>query len=453
MSDTVLVLDDELSYAEMLRELLAEHGFSSEVATNPREALERLHTKSYSLIVTDFKMPEVDGGQFLVEARRIIPQIPVIMVSGLMTTADLLRVANIGVTLVLEKPFNVDVFIDYVRRYVTAEESDGDETETDQSESVRSEAKGAPASVEGNYPQPLRYLVDYSELSRQFLQSIWDAVVAQARHLLVQIPPGAEFSDLVKELGGWRGRPGLAAFHFSFSELRSAEVRQMLLDLARADASSPVIAVTLPSGSRLDPTAFDEFVGWASATDSIRDRFLFVFGLPQDIEVDELVARHLESDAVHGPFILRPIRERLSDLAAYVGRFLENADDLSKLSLDPSAVGILLQHDWPGNHRELMSVLRRAFMIASGPFVGGDDLRRAIRSRAERQTLDGLELDLESFLLLEQRRFFRSHAGVDADLKTISDVAGVEMERLDSGRGSEDQPLLFPEILKDEAES
>jgi CheY-like chemotaxis protein len=451
MSDTVLVLDDELSYAEMLRELLTEHGFSSEVATDPREALERLHSKSYALIVTDFKMPEVDGGQFLVEARRIIPQIPVIMVSGLMTTADLLRVANIGVTLVLEKPFNVDVFVDYVRRYVSPQEVIGEGGE----EIAKSTQTAAshPGAVEGNYPQPLRYLVDYSEVSRVFLQDLWEAVSGGARHCLIQLPVGAEFSDLVKELGGWKGRPGLAAFHFSVHELRNLEVRQMLVDLSRADASSPVIAVTLPNGAHLDAGALRDFVHWANGERVIRDRLTFVYGLPYDVEVAEVIERVDAEAGVAGPFNLRPIRERLSDLAAYVGRFLEHSEAAGCQSLDPSAVGILLQHDWPGNHRELMSVLRRAFMTAKGPFVSGDDLRRAIRSRAERQTLDGLQLDLESFLLLEQRRFLRSHAGVDADLKTIADVAGVQFERLDTNRSSEDQPLLFPEILEGQSPS
>lgn len=447
LNDCILILDDELNYAEMLSDLLRKHGFESEVATDPRDALDRLHQRNYALVVTDFKMPEVDGGQFLVEARRIIPHIPVIMVSGLMTTADLLRVANIGVTLVLEKPFNIGVFVDYVRRYVKPiAGSEGVATRNVAS----GQSLGSVPRSGHSYPHPPRYLVDRSEASGELLHAIWDATQNGARHLLMQLPSGAEFSDWVKEVGGWRGRPGLTTFRFSALEIGDIEMRQTLTGLAKADASSPAIAITLTDGATFDYEVFADFVKWTAKEPSLCDRLVFLHGFSPSVELERLCSE-FANDGVRGPFVVKPLRERLVDLAAYVGSFFAQPNDCGGRRLDAEAACILLQHDWPGNHRELFSVLRHACAATDGPLLTGSALRCAIRSRAERESLSGLNLDLESFLLLEQRRHFRASGVTEADLKTLADVAGIGIERLDPSLAPLQQPLLFPELLGDSA--
>lgn len=440
MSDLILVIDDELTYAQMLSDLLADHGFQAEFVTDPREALERLHEQSFALIVSDFKMPEVDGAQFLVEARRIVPHLPVIMVSGLMTTPDLLKVANIGVTLVLEKPFNVDVFIEHVKRFVRPD-AKGDA-------GAGSESSGSAREVV--YPSPLRYLVDDSTASQEFITRLWRAIDSGARHVLLKLPPGGEFSELVKEATAWRRAPGVASFHFSMLELNARDVRQTIWELATAELASPVIAVTLPDGARFDPNELRAFVEWVESEATVRGHFRFLYALPLDLGLDSLLVDLEEAglkEAVAGPLIMAPLRERLVDLAGYMGRFLETLPRANRRSLEPEAAGVLLQYGWPGNHRELLSVLRRAFNMTTGSSVRKEHIEAAIRSKHGETISDGLRLNLESFLLLEQRRYLREHLSPDSDLKTLAEVTGIGLDRLQPGRRPEDQPLLFPELL------
>lgn len=446
MADSILVLDDEQTYAEMLRDLLGDHGFQAEIATDPREALERLHEQSFALIVSDFKMPEVDGAQFLIEARRIVPRLPVIMVSGLMTTPDLLKVANIGVTLVLEKPFNVDVFLEHVTRFVTPDrvaEEDAEEA-------------GAPEARDGeDYPRPLRYLVDDSRASQEFLADLWDAHRREVRHLLLRLPPGSEFSEIVKEVGAWRGAAGLATFHFSLLELASDEVRRTIRELANREQVSPVIAITLPDGAHLSADLLCDFIDWTANEQAVRERLVFLHGLPLELELDSLLTAlsPAQRSMVGGPLVIQPLRERLVDLAAYMARFLDAMPRDARRTLAPEAANLLLRHAWEGNHREFISVLRRAFHLCTGGTVQVAHVEQAIRSRHGTPEDGGPKLDLESFLLLEQRRYLMAHSEPDADLKTLAEVTGIGLDRLQAGRSPADQPLLFPELLQEDADS
>lgn len=445
MSDSILVLDDEPSYAEMLRDLLAEHGFAAEISTDPKEALERLHEQSYGLIVSDFKMPDVDGAQFLTEARRIIPQLPVIMVSGLMTTPDLLKVANIGVTLVLEKPFDVEVFLEHVKRFVKP-----DGTAEVVSDEGAEDAGEDGSAGEGNYPKSLKYLVDDSEVSRAFVRRLWTAFEKGHSHFLLQLPNGSEFSDVVKEIGAWRGSPGLASFHFSLLELGSPNVRQSILDLASVEFASPSVAVTLPDGARFDPAIFADFVRWTENEETVRGRFAFVYGVPLEVDAQAACAEPDLNRLVAEPIRMEPLHERLVDLAAFMSRFLASMPRKAHRSLHPEGATALLQYDWPGNHRELMSVLRRAFNMAPDDVVGREHVQAAIRSKHGELGSEGMQLNLESFLLVEQRRYLGKHVSSDADLKALSELAGVGIDRLSSGKRALDQPLLFPELLQED---
>lgn len=445
MSDKILVLDDELSYAAMLRDLLGEHGFSAEISTDPREALERLHEESYALIVSDFKMPEVDGAQFLTQARSIIPQLPVIMVSGLMTTPDLLKVANIGVTLVLEKPFNVDTFLAYVRRFVTPRGERGQAASPAGSDLSEEQAGGEAGNRD--YPPELKYLVDDSEASRGFAASLWEAFGSGSPHVLVQLPSGGEFSEVVKEISAWRGVPGLASFHFSLLELGSPEVRESIRELVSLEYVAPAIAVTLPDGAGFDADQLLEFMHWANSEPAIKDRFTFVYGLPLTVDIEPLLAGDGLSGVAAGPVRMSPLRERLVDLAALMTRFLSELPRELHGSLDPAGATALLHYDWPGNHRELMSVLRRAFNMAPDGVVLKEHVQAAIRSKHGEMSGEGMQLNLESFLLVEQQRFLSEHAGPDADVSTLSELTGIRPDRLKHGTNPVEQPLLFPELL------
>lgn len=110
----ILVLDDEENYALMLCALLTEYGFAVDVATSSNDACQMIRDKQYALIVSDYRMPLMDGAAFLKKVRMIHPRLPVFLVSGAMDTAELVKVANLGATRVYEKPLDTEMFLGQV---------------------------------------------------------------------------------------------------------------------------------------------------------------------------------------------------------------------------------------------------------------------------------------------------------------------------------------------------
>lgn len=103
----VLVVDDEAAIREVLSKTLALVEYDVDLAPDGRTALERLRMISYDLLITDLKMPGVDGLAVIREARRLKADIPVIIITGFSTEASAIEAVNLGVSGYLTKPFRV----------------------------------------------------------------------------------------------------------------------------------------------------------------------------------------------------------------------------------------------------------------------------------------------------------------------------------------------------------
>src|SRR3954467_7407324 len=103
----VLVVDDEASIRDLLSKTLALAEYDVDLAPDGRSALERLRMIPYDLLITDLKMPGVDGLAVIREARRLKADIPVIIITGFSTEASAIEAVNLGVSGYLTKPFRV----------------------------------------------------------------------------------------------------------------------------------------------------------------------------------------------------------------------------------------------------------------------------------------------------------------------------------------------------------
>jgi excisionase family DNA binding protein len=103
----VLVVDDEASIRDLLSKTLALADYDVDLAFDGRSAIERLRLMPYDLLITDLKMPGVDGLGVIREARRMKPDIPVIIIKGFSTEASAIEAVNLGVAGYLTKPFRV----------------------------------------------------------------------------------------------------------------------------------------------------------------------------------------------------------------------------------------------------------------------------------------------------------------------------------------------------------
>jgi DNA-binding response OmpR family regulator len=103
----VLVVDDEASIRELLQKTLALADYEVDSAQDGRVALDRLRAGSYDLLITDLKMPGVDGLAVIREARRYRPDLPIIIITGFSTEAAAIEAIELGVAGYLTKPFRI----------------------------------------------------------------------------------------------------------------------------------------------------------------------------------------------------------------------------------------------------------------------------------------------------------------------------------------------------------
>ena len=103
----VLVADDEASVRDLLSKTLALAEYEVDVAADGRTAVDRLRVLSYDLLITDLKMPGVDGLSVIREARRLKADIPIIIITGFSTEASAIEAVNLGVSGYLTKPFRI----------------------------------------------------------------------------------------------------------------------------------------------------------------------------------------------------------------------------------------------------------------------------------------------------------------------------------------------------------
>ena len=103
----VLVVDDEVTIRDLLAKTLALAEYDVDLAPDGRAALDRLRVIPYDLLITDLKMPGVDGLTVIREARRLKADMPVIIITGFSTEGSAIEAVNLGVSGYLTKPFRV----------------------------------------------------------------------------------------------------------------------------------------------------------------------------------------------------------------------------------------------------------------------------------------------------------------------------------------------------------
>jgi excisionase family DNA binding protein len=103
----VLVVDDEETIRNLLSKTLALADYQVDVAADGRIALDRMRIIHYDLLITDLRMPGVDGLSVIREARRLKADLPVLIVTGYSTEASAIEAINLGVQGYLPKPFRV----------------------------------------------------------------------------------------------------------------------------------------------------------------------------------------------------------------------------------------------------------------------------------------------------------------------------------------------------------
>jgi putative nucleotidyltransferase with HDIG domain len=116
MEDQILVVDDDAGICDTLAERLTMEGYTSAIARNGKEALHLLYSGKNSLMITDIRMPEMDGLELLKEAKALFPHVTVIMMTGYLEINKVVDALRFGADDFILKPFDFELVVFSVKR-------------------------------------------------------------------------------------------------------------------------------------------------------------------------------------------------------------------------------------------------------------------------------------------------------------------------------------------------
>ncbi len=103
----IVIVDDEPEILKTLKRILEKKDYVVSIYENPVEALNFLKSNPVDLVITDLKMPEMDGILFLMSVKEFYPSVPIILITGYATIATAVTAIQKGAYDYIRKPFDV----------------------------------------------------------------------------------------------------------------------------------------------------------------------------------------------------------------------------------------------------------------------------------------------------------------------------------------------------------
>lgn len=120
---SILVVDDELLIRDLLYDFFKDHGWDISIAENGEKALEVMESKNIDLVLSDVKMPEMDGLDLSRKLRESYPKIPVVLMTGYPSVDSVIDALRNKVVDYIVKPFNINQLYKTVESQLREEEA------------------------------------------------------------------------------------------------------------------------------------------------------------------------------------------------------------------------------------------------------------------------------------------------------------------------------------------
>jgi len=403
--ETILIVDDEKNYLVILEALLAPEGYEIITEDNAANALRIIRDTDLDLVITDMKMPGKDGMELLEEAKKIDPELPVIIMTAYGTIEKAVEAMKKRAYDYITKPFRNEELKLTVRKALEF-----------------SRLKKENRLLSDALSDRFKYgnIIGKSKPMLKIYEMI--GKVSQSKASVMITGPSGTGKELIAKAIHYnsprRNRP--------FISINCGALTETLLEseLFGHERGAFTGAVTMKKG-RFEladgGTLFLDEVG--EMPPSLQVKLLRVLqemefervGGTKTIKVDVRILaasnRRLKEDVENGIFRedlfyrlnvvhieVPPLKERVEDIPFLVAHFVEKfrPPNNRKIELDPEVWKALYSYGWPGNIRELENTIERAVVMDSSGVIHLGDLPDEISGSQE-------ELDLDRFIPVNAR--------------------------------------------------
>jgi DNA-binding NtrC family response regulator len=374
--ERILIVDDDESVAMLFKRILEKEGYEVESASSGEEALGRLEAQWFDLVVSDLRMPGLDGLEFLRRAKLSNPSVPCIVLTGYATVDSAVAAMKEGAHDYLTKPINNDEMKLVVKKALEVHRL------VREVERLR-QSLGSESSF-GN-------ILGKSKAMRGLFRLIRQVAHSQATILVFgESGTGKELvARSIHQHSPRRDRPFVAIDCGALPEtlLESELFGHVRGSFTGAISNKKGLFEEAHGGTLL----LDEIGGTSLAFQSkllrvLQENEIRPVGSSKSIRVDVRVIaatnRDLKAAVKEGtfredlyyrlaviPIVLPPLRERREDIPLLANHFVAKYCEKNRLEpkrLSAKALKLLIDHPWPGNVRELENVIERAVLTSPG---------------------------------------------------------------------------------------
>ncbi len=413
VAGSVLLVDDEINILKVLSAILKKSGYDVTTARTAEEALDRASTGNFDAVMTDYKLPGMDGISLLSELHKKDPDMPVIMLTAFGTIEMAVKAMKKGAFNYISKPVHQDELLTVTREAVSKRRL------LLENISLKSQLKERNS---------FRNIIGKSKAIKDIFGLV-ETVARSNSNVLITGESGTGKELVAKAIHYESLRAGRP-----FVPIDCTALPEQLLEseLFGHEKGAFTGAYERKSGQielAAGGTIFLDEIGELPLNVQkkflrfLQEReFLRVGGSSRvkvDVRIIAATNRDLEAEIKNGNFredlffrlnvvrvAMPPLRERRDDIPILAAHFLAKfaeANSKAIRSIDSEVVDAFLKYDWPGNVRELENAIERAVVLCPSGTITMQFLPKAIRGLQARQAacVNGLNLaETEKRLLL-----------------------------------------------------
>jgi nitrogen regulation protein NR(I) len=384
-SPRVLLIEDDQGIVVTLRRLLMEEGHQVEIETRGDTGLERARSNPFDVVITDMKLPGLNGLELVRELHSACPRLPIILITAHGTTETAIEATKSGAYDYLLKPFEMPELIELVEHAVGS-----------------SRLMSEPVEL-GGQGESRDALVGNSRVMQTIYKEI-GRVASKPVNILIRGETGTGKELIARAIYQHSDRA-----KSPFIAINCAAIPETLLESElfghERGAFTGAEARRIGRFEQADHgTIFLDEIGDMTPGTQVKllrvlqERCLQRLGgketIPVDVRVIAATHRDLETALRHQQFredlyyrlsvvviSLPPLRERKEDIPGLVRFFLSKyASELGveKPSIQTEAVEFLTRQEWPGNVRELENVIRKVLLLAQGYTINVEHVQTAL---------------------------------------------------------------------------